>query len=82
MCPVGRRPLTDPVTGRLTFDIAGLVLSVLYLIAGLWCVACCGCFAKGRPQPITGLALGVVATVSFFLLCVKRFVVSPTSIQR
>ena len=79
---LGGAALTDPVTGRLTFDIAGLVLSVLYLIAGLWCTACCGCFAKGRPQPVSGLALGIVATVSFFLLCVKRFVVSPTSIQR
>ena len=74
--------LFDRYTGRMNLDVIQLLIAVGWFIGGLWCGCTALAFAKGEQQPAGALSLGILTTVSFFFLCARRFVNTPTSIQR
>lgn len=57
-----------------------LVLSVFFLIGGVWALNCAA--GSGRGVPASTLPLGAFADIGLFLLCLKRFITAPTSIAR
>ncbi len=72
----------DRYTGKMTVDPVRLLITVGWLAGGLWCSGIALGFGRGEAQPMGGLPLGIGTTAAFFLLCARRFVLSPTSIQR
>lgn len=74
--------LFDRYTGERTFDLAAVLLAVGWLAGGFWCGWIAVGFVRGTKQPAGTLLLGIITTIACFVLCARRFVFSPTSIQR
>lgn len=74
--------LFDRYTGEMTVDLAQILITAGWLAGALWCGCTALGFARGETQAAGALPLGVGTVAAFFLLCARRFVLSPTSIQR
>ena len=66
-----------------TVDLFQLVVGVLYLITGLWMMLVgITRFTEEFEAPSRNAFLGVAGTLSFYLLTIQRFGLSPTGIVR